>query len=118
LFVREDLGHGGPMIRADTPDDLRAVPLDRFRRPVAVELIDLPDPADGLYRKYRYFVAGHRGVPHHIQVSAGWVTRGRRRVTTDRTRADELAYIDRPCPHHDDFQRARAALGLDVVAFD
>jgi hypothetical protein len=106
------------MLRADTPDQARRLPLERFRAPVAIELVDLADARDRLYRKYRYLVAGDRGVPHHVQASATWVTRGRDRVVTDATRAGELDYIESPSLHHDRFQRARHALGLDVVAFD
>lgn len=118
LFVREDCGHGGKMVRADTPDEARAIPLRKFKEPVVIELIDLPDAHDGFYRKYRYVVAGDFGVPHHLQVSTDWITRGGNRVINETTRAQELAYIETPCPHHDAFQRARKALGLDFVAFD
>jgi len=118
FFVREDCGHGGKMIRADTPAEARAIPLRKFKEPVVIELIDLPDGRDGFYRKYRYVVAGDFGVPHHLQVSTDWITRGGNRVANETTRAQELAYIAAPCPHHNAFQRARKALGLDFVAFD
>jgi hypothetical protein len=118
LFVREDAGHGGPMLRVDSEDDLRALPLERFRRPIAVELIDVRSPEDGLYRKFRYVVAGRVGVPHHMQVTRNWITRGTIRVHDATTRAQEEAYFNEPNPHHELFQRARAALGLDFVAFD
>ena len=118
FFVREDCGHGGKMIRADTPEEARAIPLHRFKEPVAIQLVDLPDARDGLYRKYRYVVAGDFGVPHHLQVSADWITRGEKRVINETTRGQEIAYIESPSPHHDAFQRAREALGLDFVAFD
>ena len=39
LFVREDWGPGGPIIRAETPDQARAIALERFRRPLAVQNI-------------------------------------------------------------------------------
>jgi hypothetical protein len=106
------------MIRADTPAEARGISFHRFKEPVAIELIDLPDAHDGLYRKYRYVVAGDFGVPHHLQVSADWITRGGNRVVNETTRAQELAYIEEPCPHHDALQRARKALALDFVAFD
>jgi hypothetical protein len=118
LFVREDWGHGGEMLRIDDLAGARAAPLERLQWPVAVELIDLADPGDGLYRKFRYVVAGGRGVPHHLQASRDWVTRGENREASDRTRADELAYIEAPCPHHDLFLAASRQLGLDFVAFD
>ena len=118
LFVREDAGHGGPMLRADTDAELRALPLERFQRPVAVELIDVRSPEDGLCRKYRYVVAGRVGVPHHMQATEGWITRGTIRAHTPATQAQEQAYIGRPDPRHELFQRARRILGFDFVAFD
>lgn len=118
FFVREELGHGSDMLRVNTAAEARALSLRPFQKPLAVELIDLPDPRDGLYRKYRYVVAGDFGVPHHLQASPDWVTRGADRVSNATTRAEELAYIESPCPHHDAFQKARRALRLDFVAFD
>lgn len=118
FFVREDCGHGGKMVRADTPAEARAISLHRFAEPVVIELIDLPDARDGFYRKYRYVMAGDWGVPHHLQVSTHWITRGEKRVINETTRAQELAYVESPCLHHDAFQRARQALGLDFLAFD
>ncbi|HYG22494.1 MAG TPA: hypothetical protein VEH04_06895 [Verrucomicrobiae bacterium] len=118
FFVREDFGHGKQMVRADTPDEARKIPLREFTRPVAVELIDSSSPTDKLYRKYRYVVAGDFGVAHHLQVSHGWITRGRNRVVNDITRSEELNYINAPCGLHPAFQKAKRALGLDFVAFD
>jgi hypothetical protein len=117
LFVREDLGHQGRMLKVETMDELRQLPLDSFRQPVAVEFVDVRDD-DGIFRKYRYIAAGHRGVSHHVQVSDGWITRGRNRALVEQNRAAELAYIERPDPNHSRFQRARELLGLDFVAFD
>lgn len=118
LFVRDDWSHGGPMLRADDATQARALPLERIARPSASEIIELPDPRDALYRKYRYLVAGGRGVPLHLQASADWITRGQRRVNTERTRAEELSYIESPCPHHAAFVAAADLLGLELVAFD
>ena len=118
LFVREDAGHGGPMLRADTEGELRALALEPFRRPVAVELVDARSPEDGLYRKFRYVVAGRVGIPHHMQVTQDWITRGTIRFHSASTRAEEECYINRPDPYHELFQRARTALELDLVAFD
>ena len=118
LFVREDVGHQGDMRRADTLEQVRAIPLDRFKSPVAIQLIDLPDRRDGLYRKYRYAVSGDWGVPHHLQSSTSWITRGVQRRVDERTRTEELQYINTASPHHSAFQRARQVLGLDFVAFD
>jgi len=118
LFVREDWGHTSQICRAATREDAQAIPIEKFKRPVAIEFVDVRDPRDGLYRKYRYIAAGNQGIAHHIQMSAEWITRGENRVFTDATREEELAFISRPDPHHELFQTARQALGLDFVAFD
>jgi hypothetical protein len=118
LFVREDWGHGSLIRRADTRDDVQKMPLEGFTRPVAVELIDVRDPRDGLYRKYRYVAAGDQGVSHHLAITWDWVTTGRNRVYSDATQNEELSYIGSQDPNHVALQRARRALGLDFVAFD
>ena len=118
LFVREDWGHGGVMARADTPREAASIPLEQFARPVATEIIDVRDPGDGLHYKYRYLACGAIGVSQHVQASVDWITRGSNRVANDATRARELAYIARQDPHHERFQAARKALGLEFVAFD
>jgi hypothetical protein len=118
LFVREDAGHNGLMLRAHTERELRAIPLKRFRRPIAVELVDVRSPEDGLFRKFRYVVAGRVGVPHHMQATQDWITRGDIRFHNETTRSQEEVYVSRPDPHHEVFQRARTSLGLDFVAFD
>jgi hypothetical protein len=120
LFVREDWGHWGPMLRADTEAEVRNLPLHGFARPVAVELIDVRDPADGLYRKYRYVVAGEVGVPQTLHVSREWAVRGdiEHAVFNESILDEELSYIGSPVPDHDKFVAAREALGLDFVAFD
>jgi hypothetical protein len=118
LFVRDDWGHQGPMLRADTRAEAAALPIEQFPRPVAIELIDLPDRQDGLYRKYRYVAAGKNGVTHHLQVSPGWITRGKDRVMNDLTRQQELDYVAKQDPNHAALQRARELLGLEFLAFD
>jgi hypothetical protein len=118
LIVREDLGHGGLMLRADSDIDLQRLPVEQLRRPIAVELIDARSPQDGLFRKYRYLVAGSLGVPHHMQVADHWITRGTIRVHTPQVDAEEIAFVSEPQPLAELFQRARQALQLDVVAFD
>lgn len=117
LFVREDWGHGGRMLRADTPDEARALPLHRFERPVAIEIVDVCGP-DGLYRKYRYVAAGDTGIAHSLHVSDHWITRGSDCLYSEALREEELAYTGRPDPNHEALQRARRALGFDFVAFD
>ena len=117
LFVRDDWYHGSEMLRADTREDVHGLPIERFERPVAVELVDVKDP-DGLYRKYRYVAAGDIGVAHHVQVSREWITRGGNREKTELSQENELAYIARQDPNHEVLQRARTALGLEFLAFD
>ena len=106
------------MLRADTERELRAIPLEQFRRPIAVKLVDVRTPEDGLFRKFRYVVAGRVGVPHHMQATQDWITRGDIRFHNETTRSQEESYISRPDPHHELFQRARRSLELDLVAFD
>jgi hypothetical protein len=120
MFVREDWGHGGPLLRADTAEEARSLPVRNFRLPVAVELIDLPNPDDGLYRKYRYVVAGDTGVPQSMHVSEDWLTRGgpEGTVFNDAVVDEEIDFIGRQEPNHAHFVAARKALGLDFVAFD
>lgn len=118
LFVREDEGHGGPMLRADTEEEARALPVESLRRPVAVELVDVRSPADGLYRKYRYVVAGDAGVRQSMHVSRAWAARGSDTVFDEPLRDEEVAFLASPEPDHARFVAAREALGLDFVAFD
>ncbi len=117
LLVREDWGHGGTLIVVRTGAELRRVSLARFRRPVAIEFVDVAGE-DGLYRKYRYIAAGDEGVSHHLQISEDWQTRGFNRLKADAARDEEIAYTNAPDRNHAAFQRARRALGLDLVAFD
>lgn len=120
LFIREDWGHDRTMVRVNTRDDVHAgqIPWRQFKRPVAVEIVDVRDPRDGLYRKYRYVAAGDLGISHHVQVSRDWITRGENRIVCAQTRSEELNYISQPDPNHEILQRARRALNLDLSAFD
>jgi len=118
LFIREDWGHEWRIARIDTRDDLRHVAWEKFKRPLAVEIVDVRDPRDGLYRKYRYLAAGELGISHHLQVSHEWITRGNSRLMRPETRGEELEYISQRDPNHEILQRARRALGLEMVAFD
>lgn len=117
LFVREDWGHGGPMLRAETPEQVRDLPIESLRRPVAVEWIDVKSP-DGLWRKYRYVVAGDLGVRQTMHVTDHWQTRGTDNVFSEALAAEEIAFISSPEPLHSQFLAAKEAMGLDVVAFD
>ena len=117
LFVREDWGHGPPMLRADTEDEARALPIESLARPVAIEIVDVRD-GQGRYRKFRYVAAGDAGVSHHLQVTAGWISRGEGRIDDDRAHKDEFDYLRGPDPHHARFQAARRFMKLDFVSFD
>lgn len=117
LLIRQNLGHGGPVLRVESDDELQRVPIERLQSPIAVELIDVRCP-DGLYRKHRYVVAGSLGVPHHLQATNHWITRGSIRVHTRQIDAQEIEFVSRAESHAELFQRARRALDLDVAAFD
>lgn len=118
LLIREDRGHGQPTAFVASPDELRKLDLERYREPIACEFIDVRDPRDGLYRKYRYLAAGEMGLPKHLIINDHWEVRPQRRVQTDATRREELAFLHEPDPNHALLQRARRALGLDVIGFD
>ncbi len=117
FFIREDQRHGGPVILVTTADDLRAVSLSRFEHPVAVEFIDVRS-GDGLYRKWRYVAVGDRGCNRHMVASERWIVHAGDRVLTPAILDEERAYVTSDDPNQDALQRARRALGLDVVAFD
>ena len=125
LLVREDWGHSseraietGQVVRCDTPEAVRKLELERFKRPVAMEFVDARDPRDGFYRKYRYVAAGDTGVALHLHVKDHWFVKGANQLYSDGIREEDLAYISGPDPNHDALQRARRALKLDFVAFD
>jgi len=118
LFIREDWGHSRNVFRVDEPGDARRVPWSTFERPLAVEIVDVRSPDDGLHRKFRYVAAGGVGVSHHLQISQEWVTRGENRVITPETRLEELNYLTQPDPNHALLQRACQSLQLDLAAFD
>jgi hypothetical protein len=117
FLVREDERHGTRMILVEDRAALARVPFDAFAAPVAVEFIDTRG-ADGLYRRYRYLAIGERGIPRSLRVSRSWRSTREDRIFDDATHAEEMAYLGRGDPNHDALQRARRALGLDVVAFD
>lgn len=118
LFVRDDWRHGGPIHRADSLLEVKRMPLRQFRRPVATEIIDVRDPRDGLYRKYRYVAAGERGFPVSMHPCRSWYAKGSHTVFNELLRDEELAFITQPDPNHERLQAARRALGLDFIAFD
>jgi hypothetical protein len=120
MVVRRRWGHGGDVRRLDTEPLFEAWWAEVRTEPgswVAVEYLDVRS-ADGLYRKYRYLMAGSRGAPRHLIVSPRWEVRPADRVRTPSTRDEELAFVESPCPHHARFDAARQALEFEIVAFD
>ena len=118
FFIREDLGHGGPMVLIRTRDDLDGAPIESMRAPIAVEFVDVRG-SDGNYRKYRYVLFGKRGVPRHLLISKNWVVHAADRLVTDETRDEELRYLGViRDPNHHVLARALKALDLDTAAFD
>jgi hypothetical protein len=125
LIVREDWGHSddddvacGRVVRCEDGAQARALDLARFARPVAMEYVETRSAGDGLYRKYRYVVAGELGVPLHMQAKDHWFVKGLHQAFSPDLAAEDLAYLSRPDPNHELLQRARRALDLDFLAFD
>lgn len=118
LIIREDRKHSAPTCLVKNRAELREVPWRRFSCPVAAEFIDVRDPADGLYRKYRYVSAGDYGVPRHLIVSREWEVRAAQREHNASTMQEELAYLEQPDPNHMILQQVRRALKLDLAAID
>ncbi len=118
VIAREDRHHGGPMHLCHDEQELANVPWQALRNPVVVEYRDVRS-ADGLFRKWRYVVAGESGAPRHLVISRRWVVKAQRRVDDDAVIREELAYTAlREDPHQGVLVRAAKTLGLDVVAFD
>lgn len=118
LLIREDWGHGEAVYYAESQAEIRDVPIERLKRPIAVEFIDTRNRSDGLYRKYRYVAAGEEGIALSIHVQNDWLVRGKDCVFSDAIRNEELDFINSRDPNHEQLQRAREALDLDFVAFD
>jgi hypothetical protein len=118
FLIREERCHGQRTEMVANEADLARIDFARYRWPIAAEFIDTRDPRDGLFRKYRYVAAGNLGLPRHMMVNEGWQVRPEGRVMNDALREEELAYLNRPDPNHEAMQRARRALGLDVLGID
>jgi hypothetical protein len=120
MLVRMRWGHGAEMRLLETEaafaDWWRTARTDPAAW-VAGEYIDVRD-ADGYYRKYRYVMAGARGVARHLIVSPKWEVRPADRIRTPETRAEELAFVDGPFPQQPLFDAARRALEFEIAAFD
>jgi hypothetical protein len=119
VIAREDRRHGGPMVLCRDERELARVPWQELQQPVLVAFHDVRSE-DGLYRKWRYVVAGEGGAPRHLVVSRDWVVKAEGRVEDEAVLTEELAYTaaESADPNHALLVRAARALGLDVVAFD
>ena len=109
---------GSPVFMIQTREDLNAVPLEQFERPIAVEFVDVRSANDGLVRKYRYMQIGNTGVSHSLQISKHWEVRSGARLLNDRTIAEEVEYAAQPDPNQEILRKASRLLGLDFLAFD
>ncbi len=120
MLVRVRWGHGAEMRLLETEaafaDWWRTARTDPAAW-VAGEFVDVRDE-DGYYRKYRYVMAGARGVARHLIVSPKWEVRPVDRIKTPATRAEELAFVDGPFAQHALFDAARRALEFEIAAFD
>jgi hypothetical protein len=118
VIAREDRRHGGPMHLCHDQAELARVPWHELRDPVLTPFRDVRGD-DGLYRKWRYVVAGDGGAPRHLVVSRDWVVRAEGRVEDEAAQAEELAYTrSLDDPQRAILVRGARALDLDVVAFD
>lgn len=120
VIVRRRWGHGMRMHVLESAEAVATWAQSAGEVPggwVAAEFVDVRS-ADGCYRKYRYLMFGDRGVCRHLLVSPDWEARPKDRVLTEATVAEELRYVNGPCPHHDALDAARRALEFDIAAFD
>jgi hypothetical protein len=120
MLVRRRWGHAADMRLLETEADFCSWwSQARSNAPewVAGEYVDVRSP-DGFYRKYRYVMAGSRGVARHLIVSPKWEVRPVDRVRTAATREEELAFVGSDCPHQALFDAARRALEFEIAAFD
>lgn len=120
MVVRRRWGHNVDMLRLDAEASFRrwwALARTDPSSWVAGEYVDVRS-GDGWYRKYRYLMAGSRGISRHLIVSPNWEVRPADRVRTQATREEELAFVAVPSPHHALFDAARLALEFEIAAFD
>jgi glutathione synthase/RimK-type ligase-like ATP-grasp enzyme len=120
-FLRENGVHSGALVRADTWDDVDSPEWREAARtlaqPVVVEYLETETHLG--YAKYRYVVLGDRGLPLHVQMSRGWITRGDKRLKTSETQALEARYVTEDAPECGaTLVAAVRALGLDFGAVD
>jgi len=118
FFIREDTNVPGEVHFVGSRKDLKEVPWSKFKRPAALEFINVQSP-DGYYRKFRYVMMGDSGVPRHLVISRNWFVKAPDRIHTIDNRREELDYLQSPQdPNHERLNQARKALGFDYVAFD
>jgi len=117
FLVREDRGHGRPSSFIRTPEDWRQLRLEAFANPIISEFIDVRNE-DGMFRKYRYLVAGSRGVTRHLIVGSGWEVRPKNRVLNNVTKEEELAYLQSIDSNRAALHAVAKALEFDLAAFD
>jgi len=117
FLIREDRGHVRPSSFIGDIQDWKQLRLDTFENPIASEFIDVRNQ-DGMFRKYRYLVAGSRGVTRHLIVGSDWEVRPNNRVLNEATIAEELAYLRSVDPNHAELHAAAKALEFDLAAFD
>lgn len=118
FVIRNRFGQAGDLFRIDAPDDLDDPRLATLRDPVRVDWLDVADPGAGIYRKYRTFVIGERVIPHHLQITRNWVTRGSGRLKDKQAIAEELEFIRGRSPCESAFLKASRNFGLEVLAYD
>lgn len=118
FIIRDDWGHQRDMHLITSADQIYSIDYARFTRPIAVEFIDVRDPDDGLYRKYRYVALGDTGITLSMHVRSDWLVRGQDNERSDSLLEEELRYVSQSDRNHNRLQRARRALDLDFVAFD
>ena len=120
IIARRAWGHAADMVLLETADAVTAwteAEGDAVSQWIGAEYIDVRG-ADGYYRKYRYIMAGHRGISRHLLISPNWEVRPADRVLSESTIREELEFVGTRCRHHDAFDAARRALEFDIAAFD
>lgn len=117
VVLRENRYHQGEFYLIENMEQAKAAPLELYDEPVLSEFLSVRSD-DGLYRKFRCVVVGDQVISHHLQISDGWITHGKKRISNLQTREDELTYLNAPDPHEDVMCRACKALDLEYLAVD
>ena len=117
LIIRDDWGHQGTILLIESINQLNNISLKGITRPIAIEYINTQSE-DGLYRKYRYTLAGEIGIPQSMHIRKIWLVRGNKTEKSDALFNEEINYLIQPDPNHSKLLEASKALKLDFVAFD